>query len=124
MNHDRITDNAPGVRQPRTRDSRKWAPRWSPPWTFSGPLELVAVGARRAGRDVDIDCAGLRSAKISADALSGAVSDYTETHVTLDSDLVPDQLASPGDFRDDLPGDLKRDLINRIGLIRLLFHNG
>ncbi|WP_042149399.1 hypothetical protein [Streptomyces lydicamycinicus] len=95
----------------------------APPWNFSGPLELVVVGARRAGQDVDIDWAGLRFATISANWLSAAVSDYTEAHVHWDQDLVLDQLPSPGDFQDDLSRELKRDLIKHIGLIKLLFHH-
>ncbi|MCX5345882.1 hypothetical protein [Streptomyces atratus] len=94
-----------------------------PPWRFSGPLELVAVGARRNGREVDIDWPGLRSAKVPANALSAAVSDYTEAHVTLDADLVPDSLPSPGDFQDTLPSELKDDLLKHIGLLKFLFHH-
>lgn len=95
----------------------------APPWRFSAPLELVAVGARRDGQDVDIDWTGLRSAKISANALSAAVSDYTEAHISLDSDLVPEHLPSPGDFKDDLPARLRRDLVKHVGFLKLLFHH-
>ncbi|MEH0557426.1 hypothetical protein [Streptomyces sp. B21-101] len=94
----------------------------APPWKFSGPLELVAVGARRAEHDVDIDWASLRFAKISENLLSAAVSDYTEAHVSLDADLVPDEFPSPGDFHDDLPSQLRHDLIKHIGLLKFLFH--
>ncbi|MFJ4585091.1 hypothetical protein [Streptomyces echinatus] len=93
------------------------------PWQFSGPLDLVAVGARRAGREVDIDWPSLRSVKIPTAALGAAVSDYTEAHVSLDAELVPDSLPSPGDFQDTLPGELKRDLAKHIGLLKFLFHH-
>ncbi|WP_327740595.1 hypothetical protein OG749_47050 (plasmid) [Streptomyces nojiriensis] len=95
----------------------------APPWRFSGPLELVAVGARHAGHDVDIDWASLRFAKMPPNELSMAVSDYTEAHISLDSGLAPSPWPSPGDFRDDLPRELKRDLLERVGLLNLLFNH-
>lgn len=95
----------------------------APPWTVSGPLELVAIGARRAGREVDIDWPSLRSAKISANALGAAVTDYTEAHINMDPEIVSDDLPVPGDFQDRLPGEIWHELVKRVGLLKFLFHH-
>ncbi|MEU0896768.1 hypothetical protein [Streptomyces massasporeus] len=94
------------------------APAWSP----SAPLELVTVGARRDGQDVAFDWASLRSAAISANALGAAVSDYTESHIGMDPEIIPDDLPVPGDFEDNLPREIWRDLLKHVGLLRFLFH--
>ncbi|MFF4264609.1 hypothetical protein ACFY7Y_03975 [Streptomyces virginiae] len=92
----------------------------APRWEFTGPLELVAVGARRDASQVVIDWASLRSVKLSAGALAKAVSDYTEAHVSLDGDLVPGPFPTPGSFHDNLLPELKRDLFRSLGLLRFL----
>jgi hypothetical protein len=92
----------------------------APAWNFSGPLELVTVGARRDGDDVAIDWASLRFARLSTIGLSDAVSYYTEAHIVLDADIMPKNLPSPGDFEDNLPGELKRALIKHVGLLKVL----
>ncbi|MGH3908841.1 MAG: hypothetical protein ACRDTE_32365 [Pseudonocardiaceae bacterium] len=91
------------------------------PWDFSGPIELVAVGARRRQQQIDIDWASLRSATMSAHQISDAVAYYTEAHVLGDPELLPESLPSPGDFEDDLPRELLRDLGRHVGLIGKLF---
>lgn len=93
------------------------------PWDFSGPLELVAVGARRHREQVEFDWASLRSATISAQELSDAVAYYTEAHVLGDPELIPASLPSPGDFEDGLPRELLRDLGRHVGLIGTLFRH-
>lgn len=93
------------------------------PWDFTGPIELVAVGVRRRRQDIDLDWASLRSAKVSADQLSDAIAYYTEVHISGDAALLPESLPAPGDFEDDLPKELLRDLSRHVGLIGKLFHH-
>lgn len=93
------------------------------PWSFSGPIELVAVGARRHREQIDIDWASLRSAAISASQLADAVAYYTEAHVMADPDLLPDFLPAPGDFEDDLPRELLCDLGRHVGIIGTLLRH-
>ncbi|MFD7729113.1 hypothetical protein ACFV6F_01825 [Kitasatospora phosalacinea] len=102
--------------------AQKAAQAGAPHWKFTGPLELVTVGARRVEGEVVIDWAGLRSAQVTANVLPTAVSDYTEAHVTLDGDVVPDEFPTPGSFEDDLLPELKRDLARKVSLLRFLFH--
>lgn len=83
------------------------------PWSFEGPIELVAVGARRSGKGgIDIDWAGLRGIPIRANDLPAAVGSYTEAHITLDADDVPPEFPKPGDFEDDVWKNLKRQIIH------------
>lgn len=89
----------------------------SVPWEFTGPLELVAVGARtirnrsegdRPGVsyvetvEVEIDWGSLRSALIQPRELADAVSHYTQAHVDLDGAQIPGGLPTPGSFTDPL----------------------
>lgn len=89
----------------------------SMPWEFTGPLELVAVGARtirtrregdRPGvsyietNEVELDWGSLRSAFIEPRDLSDAVSHYTQAHVDLDGTELPGGLPTPGSFSDPL----------------------
>lgn len=90
------------------------------PWDFSGPIDLVAVGARRRQQEVDLDWASLRGATLSAHQMGDVVAYYTEAHISGDAELVPRSLPSPGDFEDDLPQQLLRDLVRRVPLIRKL----
>jgi len=83
----------------------------SMPWTFTGPIELVAVGVRRS-RQSDIDTAGgvfetrriefdwgsLRSALVEPQILPDAVTHYTQSHVDLDSAALAGGLPTPGAF--------------------------
>ncbi|WP_328863557.1 hypothetical protein [Streptomyces virginiae] len=106
------------ARELRAEARRAGAPARDP----AGPLELVAVGARRNGDEVDFDWASLRSAAISTSALGAAVSDYTEAHISGDADLVPDDFPVPGSFEDRLPGEIWRDVVKHVGLLKFLFH--
>lgn len=51
------------------------------PWSFTGPLELVTVGARRKDADLEIEWESLRAINVDAIQLTEAVSYYTESHV-------------------------------------------
>lgn len=84
-------------------------------WSFCGPIELVAVGARRSSDgEIDIDWAGLRGGPIEVNDLPVAISSYTEAHVTLDSDDVPPAFPQPGDFEDDVWKNLKKQLLHAV----------
>ena len=48
---------------------------------------------------------------------------YTESHVMGDPDLLPEFLPSPGDFADDLPREILRDLGRHVGLVDKLFRH-
>ena len=61
------------------------------PWSFTGPLELVVVGARRYGEEVEFEWPGLRAIQLSDKPLGQVVADYTEAHVQNDAGLL-----SPG----------------------------
>lgn len=89
----------------------------SVPWEFTGPLELVAVGARtirnRSQSDrpgvsyvesveVEIDWGSLRSAHVQPRELADAVSHYTQAHVDLDGTETAGGLPTPGSFSDPL----------------------
>ncbi|WP_344442331.1 hypothetical protein [Kitasatospora nipponensis] len=95
----------------------------APAWDLSGPLELVAVGARRDGEEVDIDWASLRSAPVSTSALGAAVSDYTEAHIGMNADILPGDLPVPGSFEDCLPREIWWELVKKVGLLKFLFHH-
>jgi hypothetical protein len=65
--------------------------------------------------------ASLRALKITTQQLSDAVGYFTEAHIKLDPDLIPESLPVPGELRDDLAQDLLRDISRHVGLIgRLL----
>lgn len=72
------------------------------PWSFVGPLELVVVGARRYGEDVQFDWPGLRAIQLSDQPLGQVVADYTQVHIQNDPGLLSPGLPSPGDFEDDV----------------------
>jgi len=87
------------------------------PWSFTGPLELVTVGARRKGADFEIEWESLRAINVDARQLSEAVSYYTESHVKLDAEILPEHLPAPGDFRDDYPPrELLLDVARKVSL--------
>jgi hypothetical protein len=89
-----------------------------PQWEFSGPIELVVVAVRKGEEP---DWASLRAVRIDAVRLGEAVAAYTEAHVSLDPDVLPDFLVAPGDFADDLPREVLRELLRQIGFIGRLF---
>lgn len=109
----------------RHRSARGEAHDDSGPWEFTGPLELVAVGARRirtrrasdpAGvyaETVEIDWGSLRSAAIEPRELSDAVSHYTQAHVDLDAAVIADPLPVPGSFTDPLKDPATRSALAR-----------
>ena len=72
-------------------------------WTFKGPVELVVVGARRDGGDVEIDWLSLRSMPIAVERLATAIAAYTTAHGKLDAETLKDIFPAPGDFSDDWP---------------------
>lgn len=72
-------------------------------WKFKGPVELVVVGARRDGEDIEIDWLGLRSMPIAVERLATAIASYTTTHSKLDAETLNDVFPAPGDFHDDWP---------------------
>jgi hypothetical protein len=72
------------------------------PWSFTGPLELVVVGARRYGEEVEFEWPGLRAIQLSDKPLGQVVADYTEAHVQNDAGLLSPGLPAPGDFQDDV----------------------
>lgn len=89
----------------------------SAPWEFTGPLELVAVGARTIRKrsegdrpgvsyvetvEVEIEWGSLRSAHIQPRELADAVSHYTQAHVDLDGAEIAGGLPTPGSFTDPL----------------------
>lgn len=85
------------------------------PWSFGGPIELVAVGARRSENGgAYIDWPSLRGIPIRANDLPIAVGSYTEAHVTLDADDVPPEFPRPGDFEDDVWTNLKRQILHTV----------
>ena len=70
-------------------------------WTFSGPLEMVLVGARRdTDGEVVIDWKTTRAMKLDATDLDAAVSHYTTRHERLD-DPEATRFTAPGDCDDD-----------------------
>ncbi|MGH3814241.1 MAG: hypothetical protein ACRDUV_17625 [Pseudonocardiaceae bacterium] len=90
------------------------------PWDFSGPIELVTVGGEtppatdrhRLGQPAEHDyvCppAQRRNRLLHRDVMG-------------DPEPLPASLPSPGDFEDDLPRELLRDLGRHVGLIGKLF---
>ena len=83
----------------------------SAPWKFTGPIELVAVGARsirrretdKSGRTietrtVEFDWGSLRSAIVEPHQLPDAVTHYTQSHVDLDVAALTGGLPTPGAF--------------------------
>lgn len=71
------------------------------PWSFSGPLELVAVGARRYGDEIRFEWSGMRAIQLSDQPLGMIVANYTEAHIADDAEILPPWLPVPGDFKDD-----------------------
>jgi hypothetical protein len=102
---------------------------------FTGPIELVTIGARRRRihnpesfrdrqGDIEIDWASLRTMPISeqvASRLGEAITYYTEAHVMLDASILPENLPAPGDFHDDLPRELLRDAAKRGSFVGKIF---
>jgi hypothetical protein len=72
-------------------------------WTFKGPVELVVVGARRNGEDIEIDWPSLRSMPIAVERIATAIAAYTTAHGKLNAETLKDIFPAPGDFHDDWP---------------------
>jgi hypothetical protein len=71
-------------------------------WSFSGPLELVAVGARRYGDEIKFEWPGMRAIQLSDEPIGPIVANYTEAHVMNDAEVLPSWLPVPGDFKEDV----------------------
>jgi hypothetical protein len=92
------------------------------PWTFTGPIDLVAVGVRRgttsrgftSNDGFTIDWASLRGTTIRPPVLPEAIGSYTEAHISLNADDVPPEFPVPGSFEDRVWPEVKRELIHRI----------
>jgi hypothetical protein len=93
------------------------------PWSFTGPLELVVVGARRCGEEVEFDWPGLRAIRLSDQPLGQIVADYTEVHVQNDPKFLSAGLPAPGDFQDDVAlREIFASVMRLIPYIGKVFH--
>jgi len=92
-------------------------------WSFAGPLELVVVGARKCGQEIDFDWPGMRALQLSDQPLGQIVADYTEVHFQNDPELLSPGLPAPGDFHNDVTlRDSFEAVVRLLPFIRKVFH--
>ena len=89
------------------------------PWTFTGPIDLVAVRAvRNRDRTIIIDWASLRGGLIRSRDLPEAIGSYTEAHIDDDDTLKPEDILGgfpiPGSFEDMETPEIERLLLRHI----------